>query len=558
MGQGPSERGGGLARRVNGWSAEQLEAAALVGVPLLLLAQWLLAGVLASAFGPAAWTVYTAVALVLLALVMFVGDAERSVPVVVPTAVAAVATVVLAGQGSPWAVVVVVAAAVWLGAWFLAWGRLWAVWTRVVLRRRALWEDPFAVAYTAVHAHLHRAASVDDLPAVWAEAVALNEFRSFATAGLIDGTLAEFDLGARESDAGRAERLTARLVDELRAYEALSGRDADRDPHPERPTRGTRLEFLFPELEALLAVATPAQQRRMAVEAARVADQRAGILDDELAAVLDQAADGHPDAEAYARYEPVAPPEGGDDGDGYRAAFGVESARVATWFALADPLDPTDAAEGVYEAARTMDDRELEALVAAAGSALDGASRLRAARIEPSPEALEKVRAKREAPAQEWDPATMQRWARSLGEVALLGLVAGAAGTALRVPFDMLLDPLPHSASLENLLGVVLVALAAWAILRAVRRPTGASAVLGLYLASWVAAVILVEPIEVASDALLSRLAPGLWTALYQDPATVLVYAPHHAIAFAAALLGIAMVLRLDARSPHPEVGARA
>jgi hypothetical protein len=507
--QGQSSRPGGRGPRLAGASPGQLEAAALIAVPVLLLAQWLLALLLDAAIGPAAWTVYLAVALVLISLVMFVGDLERSIPTVVPTAVAAVAAVILASEGSPWAVVVVVAAAVWLGAWIVAWGRLWTIWTRLVLRRQPIWEDPFAIAYGSVHEHLHSAASVSDVPAVWAEALAMNEYRSLSTAPLIDGTLAEFDLGARESDSWRAERLFARLLEERRAYEALPDRHADRDAHPERPTRGMRLEFLFPELEALLAAATPAQQRRMAVEAARIADQRAGILDDELAAVLDRAAAGHPDADAYARFQPDATPPASDH-DGNPMSAAVEGARLATWFALADGLDPTDAAEGIYEAVRSMEDSELDAFVAVAGSMLDAAARARVTQVEPDPGCLKEVRdRKSRPPAEEMESAALLPWGRSLGEVALIGLVAGAVGTAFRVPFAPLLEPLPHSGSLDNLLGLVLVALVAWLSLRAMRRPTGAAGVLGLYLASWLATVLLVEPIEAAIDALLSRLAPG-------------------------------------------------
>jgi hypothetical protein len=227
--------------------------------------------------------------------------------------------------------------------------------------------------------------------------------------------------------------------------------------------------------------------------------------------------------------------------------FEVAGARLAAWFALAEDLDPTGAAEGIYEAVRPMNDQELDAFVATAGLMLDEAARSRVVQIEPDPAPLAKLRAER---------TTNQPSAESLREIVVLGILAGALGTGLRVPFAPLLDPLPQSGSLDNLLGTVLVALVAWLILRVRRRPPSAGVVFGLYLASWAATTLLVEPLEMASDWLLSRLAPDLWSALYRDPATVLPFAPHHAIAFAAALLGLAVLLRIDARSPRPRGSA--
>ena len=538
-----------IEQRLTRWMGRRTEVDALALIPLVFLALWALSVAILAVAGPASRDVSLGLMLVVITLLSVAGGDRATVATILgPIIVAVIAAILLAVAGSPLAPLTLALAAAWFGVWTFGGDRLWPIWARLVLRRTPRPDQAFVDAYGKVREAFGALAIGADARALWNETIALNEWRSYRTAALIDGRLAWFDLGAREADAARAGRMSARIAEETTAYLAIDPAAPVVDPHPERPTRGTCLEFLFPELEALLAVATPGQQRWMAVEAARFACRREGVLDETLGRAFDDAADGRPDQAARASLDPEQSPPPADGAE--PAAFRRAIAWSSAWSAMAEPLDPTDAADAIYAAARCQDDADLAALADRLGSVLDEQARDRAPRVEPDPRVLERTRAAMAAAQErrlEWSPTSLLPPGLSLGALIILGVAAGVIGTALRVPFWPLIRDLARPSTLDVSLGVILVALVAWALLRIARRRTNASVVVGLFLTSYAAAV-LIDPLVWAGDGLLSRLAPDFWAAVYADPPTVLPFAPYHGIAFAAMLVGLALVIRLDAR----------
>ncbi len=338
----------------------------------------------------------------------------------------------------------------WVLAWVLAGSRIWPAWSRVVLRRYRT-GSPEVELYRSWQelAPLWGAASTaEDRKAVWAGLIALERSETPRTRPAINGLFAMWDLAyVPHPEASRVERVIARMREEGdRLWQPprvrLPGQKAD--PF-DRPTRGTRLEYLFPGLEALIAIASPEQLRRIAAEFARLALRDAGLADPTLGTALDEAARGKPEPDVRrsieARLATVRASRDGlpdadtDDATWTRLAREAIALSVASE-ALADELSPVAAADIVYEAIRSEHylerSAEFERLIV---DIVGPAAAAKAVVIQPVEMASGEPIGPASSGQEEADASVLAPQSRSrdaLARLAALGFVAGFAGTIAR------------------------------------------------------------------------------------------------------------------------------
>jgi hypothetical protein len=452
--------------------------------------------------------------------------------------------VALAGGFAEWAAV---AGYVWLLGWSLAGSTMWPAWSRHVLRRPPDPEDEFGSRWRAYRALLRSDApmeqAIDALVAMGTDATP-------RMTPLVDTWWVAQDIWRfRDADA-RSARLWDRQGELLEEWNASICRSPDPPeapwPNPARPTEGSMLELGFPELEALVAIATPAEQRRLAVAAARHTLATSGLLDEQLRDALVMAADGHIDEGAVAalaaadeadgtQLEPI--PEDGPGRDAELARRRRLIARGAARMALEEDLAPTTAASTVYGAARLCDDDELEELRHALAVELP-VDRLAAARPVDVDrgrlEANRAARARREAVA--WPVARdVPLWA-----AALLGAAAGTGGTAVRAAVWTLMGGGGDvDAAVSTSAGWLAAFAIAWTVLAAVGRRPRPDATFYLYLA-----VAFAESFEIflspGFNAAVQQFAPEVWTGVFKYRTSALPYAPLHGVALAIVMTVIA------------------
>jgi len=187
----------------------------------------------------------------------------------------------------------------WILAWCVAGGWLWPRFCRLVLRR-----EPFAEwdLNDRWRAYRRLLAAKSDFDELWDAVEAMRRGSTKRMTPLIDTWFVALDLRPLEDADDRYARLWDRQRELLTAFG--SRQTADQPwPNPDRPTEGTQLELAFPELEALVAAATPDERRRIAATAARLALGDAGILDSRWDEVLSRAATGEIDPAAWGELE---------------------------------------------------------------------------------------------------------------------------------------------------------------------------------------------------------------------------------------------------------------
>ncbi len=488
-------------------------------VLILVPALWFSAWAFGAAGGNTGYGVWAAVGLVACAVICLgslartdpVGYASIAGPVLVSGAI-----VVALEWARMNAAALVTLAFAWLVAWIFFGDRIWPTWSRLVLRRGATPEATFADAYQRLRTHWEHDRATDR-GALWEEVQALEVWRTPRTAPIINGLLASLDIGVRESDQVRAPRVRDRLDDEWARFRRDGTTSSKGAAITERPTRGTLLEYLIPELEALVAEVKPDRQRRIAVESARYAYRLAGATDLTIEAALDDAARGRPDVaerDRIGRELAALPRPSGD-----MAGPAAEAALIAAWrravslsavlAALVEPMTPVAAADAVYEGSRSLNDAELAELTRLVTGLAGPEAAERAVIIEPDP-TLAPTSGRR---ADDGRPAGPARTDVSVAGLAAVGLAAGIAGSAIREPLWAVYGQVPQAAALDNLVGVVIVALVAVGLLLIGGYRLSPMGILGLYIGSLIASVLvamLSDPTEAFTFVLLYGVAYAL------------------------------------------------
>jgi hypothetical protein len=296
-----------------------------------------------------------AFAVVLLALlclwaVVCLGGVARADPLAF-VVIAGIAFV-LFGASFIWPVLNLPAAA-WLFGWCFLGDNLWRPFNRYVLLRPRPWT--LAARALGVVDDLWRILRSDYEPEETAIRLrrlheSLAALRSEGPAKLVNGVHAALDmLGDMPGwTPERAQRQQARLAEEYRAL-LMPRFSLDRiaDQATDRPTAGSRLEYVYPELEALVALANEPVARRIAVGAALWALRKRQLLTDDLERLMSSRPLDHQAArKALATASAIV--EADPDGHVVEDRIAIQAAE----YALNEDFDITDAAEAVYEAMR--------------------------------------------------------------------------------------------------------------------------------------------------------------------------------------------------------------
>ncbi len=285
-------------------------------------------------------------------------DPAAFVTIVIPAVV--VATVGLVSFRS----IGLLIAVVWLGIWLSALRRrLWVWWSRNVLRRyrpgsrdRGLFD---AIRRIGVIMSTPRTELTwDDL---WNERSQLGQWATPVTMPVI-AALQSWTVVYADGSRADAERVKARLDEEIeRWYWQVQSPFARREVarrRRERPTWGSNLEYEYPALEALLALGSAEEQHRIRGGAARIALDSTGLLTPEREEIVRRAEQGVATPEDLATTDrwleelnAAETPEG-EDMDIYRQFRALYSLQSA----VAPLVWPLDAADAVYESARSQPD----------------------------------------------------------------------------------------------------------------------------------------------------------------------------------------------------------
>jgi hypothetical protein len=479
------------------------------------------------------------------------GFASIVAPSIVFAAVA-LAALVTGGKATT-----MLASLAWVLAWTLAGTRIWPWWSRNVLRRYRP-GSPEAELFNAwgpLMGLRGSASTTEDGKAVWSKLVGLQQLETKRTRPVIAGLFALWEISMRPGTGSpRRERAVARVREEwVVLWEPPRVRLPTRraqDPI-ERPTSGTRLEFLFPKLEALIAVASPDQQRQIAAESARLATRDAGLASPALEMALDQAAVGRPDPqvrneiearllvvrercdELYTRHD--------DQDKGEWSELAREAiALSAVSEALAGELSPVEVADVVFEAIRSEYDekRDLpyEGLVAGIVGAVAAA---RAVEIQPLVTSSNDTSNQSPTEPTEADISILGLQSRVGGgllRLAVVGLGAGLLGTILRQLAWPIYAGLADAYAIDSVVGQMIVALVAYPLIRVWFGRPGFLDVVLLFVASFVSSE-LVGPLFHLTSNLVAPLADPAWTDFFAHPDDVVPYAPFHSLTFAAALI---------------------
>jgi len=462
------------------------------------------------------------------------------------------AYVVLAVVGRPLPLLATGAGLWLLGACFVG-ASLWPRFCRLVLRREPDAEWEFGTKWRAYRLLLAQRAEYSTL---WDAVVEMARGATYRMTPLVKSWFVSIDLGPLDDVEDRFARLWDRQRVLLDAYRADRWNPGEAWPNADRPTEGTRLELGYPELEALVAVATAAEQRRIVAEAGRFALAAAGILDARTEDALLRTAQGDIDravegelVEAQEADEAVnaleLPRDEADpDFDRIRSARRRTIARIVAGYAFEAKLSSVEVAEVVYGAARTCLTAELDALRGAIAAQIAPERVAEARPVEVDQAVLAESRRRSAEQAAGPFPSSLR-----LSTVAAIGFVAGVAGTLARVgiwPFISGNEPV--SGQLSVVIAVLTTGAVAWILLAlAGARPAPSSTTL-LFFAAYGAEVAewIVRP---SFDGLLARVAPGFYATVFEDRTTSLPYGPLHGVLVAAVFVTLAWVWNRDARA---------
>jgi hypothetical protein len=250
-------------------------------------------------------------------------------------------------------------------AWAIAGSRIWPRWSREVLRRMrpGTPEAEVVTASRRIFALWRSPMTQEAYATITKEIQDLDRLSTPRTIAYISGLQAAWDFRPESAADDRGKRISARLAEEydrLWRGPQISLRGGNR-ALAFRPSRGTRLEFRFPHLEALVAIGTAAEQSEMAGRAAGRALHDVGIASPELDGALREVAAGHEQPEARREVDEqlqtvldeLLPMYDHPDPDADER--GLQLAREANALssaqsALAPDLSPRDAANAIYSA----------------------------------------------------------------------------------------------------------------------------------------------------------------------------------------------------------------
>ena len=532
------------------------ELALILAWPLAIAVSWTLGDV----FGSWVWIAFWLMGL--LGWGFFcLGGFARSDPVgfasimAPPIALAGVALSVLAVGGK--AGTIILASLAWELVWTLACSRIWPWWSRNILRRyRPGSPEAELLSEWGPITRLWRSATTtEDAKALWGRLLGLQRLETERTRPVIDGVFALWELstipGTKRSTF---ERASARLREEwARLWEAPRVRLPMRRPHDpfERPTRGTRLEFLFPNLEALVAVASREQQRQIAAESARLAIRDAGLMTPSLEKALDQAAVGPPDTrvreEIVARLQAVRErrdevsdrQDVHDDRD-WRNLAREAIALSAVSASLVDDMPSLAVADVVFESIRSeFDAGRASAYEELIGGIVGPVAAAHAVEIQPVVTSSNEASARSSPNRRDADISILglqSGTGAGLVRLAVVGLCAGLVGTILRQLASPIYAGRPDAFAIDRAAGQIIIALVAYALVRAwFGRPSFFDIVV-LFTGSFLS-IAMVGPLFDLTSTLVARFADPAWTDFFADPDSVVLHAPFHGLTFAATLV---------------------
>jgi hypothetical protein len=458
-------------------------------------------------------------------------DRPRFVVSVVPPAIAYVIYIALLplGERPTW---LGNAATGWLIAWLFAGSWLWVRFSRAVLRREPNAEYEFGERWRNFRILLAKHA---DYQTLWAAITEMRRGETDRMRPLIDTWFFALDAPGTDDRGERMQRAMDRQDELLTRYNRDSWAPNGPWPNPSRPTEGTLLELGYPELEAIVAVATPQEQRRIVAAASRFALREADVLDARTEAAIDRAADGEIDRTVEAELEAAIaadepamgfdiPDEGSPEYARDREARRRTIARQVAGYAFESELDATDVALAVYGAARTCDSEQLERLRVALAAVVAPERLAGASPVAVDHAALEASRRERARDAGPLPRAMRPATAAAIGFASgIVSALAPIGVTNLVGSGDSVTSALRLSVGLLALVG------SAWVLLVLTKaRPGPVSTMTLLMLAS---AVVIGESIAKGwLDWLLARLAPGFYVTVFEHRTSALPYVPLHGL----------------------------
>jgi hypothetical protein len=471
----------------------------------------------------------------------------------------------MGGDPSP----LLLAGAAWIVLWTIGGRRIWPWWSRTVLRRHRPGspEARLLEAWRQITPRWRKIRTSADSAAIWNELLALRELETERTRPVITGIFALWDLAhtrsgqAFERANSRLNQEWDRLFEQPRVRVGLPG--SRQQDVVERPTRATWLEYAYPAAESILAVATETQLRQIATASARRAVRGAGVATDRIELALDQAREGTTDVDLQAEIGRLAEAArrrrdelaqtsagGGEHADiesatvEWRAAIAVDAVSEA----IAADFTPIRAANAVSQAIRSENDGAAEARYIELIRAVVGPGAAMRATDIPTPFQRHGTVT---AATDEAFPSVLGSAGSSVGGLTRLVLIAAAAGlvgTLVQQAAWQLVSGLSSAISIDGLLGVVLVAVIAHALVWMWLERPGFLDVVAFYIASGLSAT-LASPISDLTGVLTAPLGGDASSTLVLDSLALL--GPVRAIAFALAMVIAALLLRQPGRKSN-------
>jgi hypothetical protein len=392
--------------------------------------------------------------------------------------------------------------------------------------------DPDAAFRDAWRGYRRRVAGGADSDELWPLLQAMSELATERMDPLVNTWYCLLSLGPRADDEARGRRVFDRQVELVRWYNDRGAAARGPLPNPARPTEGSRLELLFPELEALLAVATASERIAMAESAAHLVCGLAGLdVRAVEAAFATEAEDpGRPDA-ASTPGASVDPGDGDDPAARYRRELALAS--VAAGRGASESV--ADASLAMYYAACACDGAELAALESQLRDLVAPERLASATEVTVDKGVVSEAR----RPQDRLVPLDMP-----LALVAWVGFLAGAGGTIIRAAtWTVFLDTVPLGEAIAPIVGFAATCLIAWLLLRGFGHRLRPSNAIDLILAGVVATAI-GEAISNPTSTLVRTVAPGFWESVFAHRTNVMPYAPVYGVAMLVVLVGTALYTR--------------
>lgn len=537
---------------------EVVQSAAVVFVMLGSL-------VFAAVLSPQAWS-WVLVALVVAMGITCFGYLLRTDPIAFLTiAPPPIVLAIVAAVAIRDARVVQLLIAAWLLTWTFATSTIWPWWNRVVLRRMRSGSPETEVrdAYRRLYVLSQTDEGWWDW-AVWTKEIGgLGRWLTPRTAPVIAALTSIRNIWGRNelTDEG-LRRILRRLGQELRRmvepprpwfFRGRSSVDLTR-----RPTAGTSLEYEYPQLEALLAEATPQERHQMGIEAARIALRVNDILTPAREAILVGAEHGPAPAEviaavdadqdrAQAEWMALDTERTGEVGAVEQALVLQARALSALACAISPLVWPLDETDAICEAASSLPaDRETSLLEAMAEDVL-GPERSGRAQMVPELDLPAPVAGATSGGTTSVDPwpviATLPRGWRGLGRLVLLAFTAEIIATIANNAARPIYWRTDDAILIERTVYATVAAVTLYVGMRVWSgRPSLIDAILVFYAA--LVATNLFAPVQSAAHQIIGSISPDLWASLFTIAPNILPDILVDGIALAIVLVAMSLGLQ--------------